>query len=113
MMRLFIEGFAKELVASGENPTAVTDFAQLRVQNKFQIWKPKSEENHNIMVEAAKGAGIISLQTAIEKNTLSTPDEAMRIKREKEAEEAKALAQQQAAAQNAQTTQTINNQNNG
>jgi hypothetical protein len=109
MMRLFIEGFAKELVASGENPTAITDFAELRVQNKFQVWKPKSEENHNIMVEAAKGAGIISLQTAVEKNTLATPDEMMRIKREEEEARQKEL---QKAKEDAELAAQLDASNN-
>jgi hypothetical protein len=104
MMRLFMEGFAKELVMKGENPTAVTDFAELRIQNSFQVWKPKSEEAHNQMVATAKGAGMISTQTAVEKNTLSTPDEMLRI--QKEAEEQRALEAQQAAA--LQTTPSNN-----
>jgi hypothetical protein len=98
MMRLFVEGFANELVESGEIPTAKTDFSKLRIHNEFQVWKPKSEENHNIMVEAAKGAGIISLRTAVEKNTLSTPDELVRIQKEKEEEERKQAAQAQATS---------------
>jgi hypothetical protein len=110
MMRLFAEGFAKELVNSGENQTAITDFADLRIQNRFQVWKPKSEESHNVMVEAAVGAGIISKQTAIEKNTLSTPDEVMRIKRETEEAQRLALQQQALSVQNNSTTN--NNANN-
>jgi hypothetical protein len=104
MMRLFVEGYAKELVQRGDNATAVTDFAKLRIHNAFQVWKPKSEEAHNVMVEAAVGAGIISKQTAVEKNTLSTPDELLRIKKEKEEEERKAAEQ----AQQQQTIETTN-----
>jgi hypothetical protein len=108
MMRLFIEGFAKELAFHGEEgyENAPTEFAKLRIQNRFQVWKPKSEEAHNIMVEAAKGAGIISRQTAVEKNTLSTPDELLRIKREEEEEARKQLEQQQ------QQLEIQNNTNN-
>jgi hypothetical protein len=110
MQRLFSEGLARELVYSGENPTAITEFDDLRINAKFQVWKPKSEEAHNVMVEAAYGAGIISEQTAVEKNTLSNPDELMRIKKEKkekEDEEARKLAEQSnEAAATSQTSTT-------
>jgi hypothetical protein len=93
MMRLFKEGLAIEFVSNHEAgfEHAITDFAMLRITSELSIWKPKSEEGHNQMVSTAYGAGIISLQTAVEKNTLSNPDELMRIKKEKE-EEAKELA---------------------
>lgn len=114
MMRLFIEGFAKELAFHGEAgyENAPTEFAKLRIQNRFQVWKPKSEEAHNVMVEAAKGAGIISRQTAVEKNTLSTPDELLRIKREEEEEARKQLEQQkqQAALENNVTNTVATNE---
>jgi hypothetical protein len=96
MMRLFVEGLAKELVVyDTEYSTAITDFAQLRIQNEFVVWKPKSDIAHNQMVAAAKAAGIISRKTGVEKNTLSTPDELARIDieeeetREREAQQAR------------------------
>jgi hypothetical protein len=93
MMRLFKEGLAKELVTSGEAEyaSAITDFEQLRINTKFMVWKPKSEESHNAMLATMKGAGMISQQTSVEKNTISTPDEMARIKKEvQEADEREA-----------------------
>lgn len=104
MMRLFVEGLAMELVNTKENEKAITEFADLRIQNKFMVWKPKSEQAHNQMLATLKGAGGISQQTLVEKNTISTPDEMMRIEREhqKELQEQTEIAQQ--ATQNANTT---------
>lgn len=79
MMRLFKQGLAKELVNSGENPTAVTDFAKLRISAKFKIWQPFSKTEYNNMLISLKQAGLISTKTAIEKNTESEPDEVQRI----------------------------------
>lgn len=104
MARLFREGFAKELVNTGEYPDAVTGFSQLRVHSELRVWKPKSEEAHNQMLVTVHGAGGISKQTFVEKNTISTPDEIMRIKKEHDEELAEAQAQTAIAAQNAQKT---------
>lgn len=82
-VRLFKEGLAKELVASGENPQAVTDFAKLDVDAKFKIWRPFNEHEYNQMLMEMKNSGIISTKTAIEKNTVSTPDEELRLENEK------------------------------
>ena len=88
MSRLFKEGIAMELVNSGkkEYEHAVTDFENLRIHSEFQVWKPKSEEGHNQMLATLKGAGGISQQTLVEKNTVSTPDELRRIQKEHEAQ---------------------------
>lgn len=96
MSRLFKEGIAIEMVRSGENPTALTDFGELRIFSEFRVWKPKSEEAHNQMLTALyqSGKGGISRQTFVEKNTISAPDEIQRIK--KEQEEQMALEQKQA-----------------
>lgn len=96
MGRLFKEGLAMELVNTGENPNAITEYKELKIQNSFSVWKPRSEDAHNQMVEAAVGAGIISKQTAIEKNTLSTPDEKARIEREEKEKADKELEQKKA-----------------
>lgn len=82
MMRLFKEGLAKELVKSGVNENAVTEFAKLRISCQFKIWKPFSATEYNNMLISMKQAGILSAKTAIEKNTESTPDEAKRIEEE-------------------------------
>lgn len=96
MSRLFKEGLAMELVHSGENPTALTDYAELRIQSKFRVWKPKSEEAHNQMCSTVFASGGISQQTYVEKNTLSAPDEMARIQKEKQQqmEEEQKLAEQ-------------------
>jgi hypothetical protein len=106
MMRLFVEGLAKELVSKGEKgfENAVTEFQELSINNKFTVWKPKSEEGHNQMVATMVGAGILSKQTGVEKNTLSTPDELARIKRETEE------AQKQLVEQTAQATTSANSE---
>lgn len=82
MCRLFKEGLAKELVEKGINKTAVTDFKSMRISCKFKIWRPFNETEYNNMLISLKGAGIISKKTAIEKNTISTPDEELRVSRE-------------------------------
>lgn len=93
MTRLFKEGLAKELVNNGINETAVTDFEDLQINAKFKVWKPRNETDYNTMLTTLKGAGLISEETAIEKNTESTPDEKMR--RQKEKKEAEDLKQKQ------------------
>lgn len=80
--RLFKEGLAKELVRKGENPNAITEFGQMKVTCKFKMWQPFDENTYNNMLCTLKGAGIISTKTAIEKNTVSTPDEEVRVENE-------------------------------
>ena len=48
------------------------------------------------MVTILSGAGVISKETAIEVNTISKPDEKLRMQKEKEEAERKALEQQEA-----------------
>ena len=93
MVRLFKYGLAKELVDSGKSATAITDFDSLNINAKFKVWKPLDDNQYNTMVAMAKGAGMISLETAIEMNTLSKPDEKARVKKETEAQERKAQEQ--------------------
>lgn len=82
--RLYKEGLAKQLVNSGENPNAITEFEQMKITCKFKPWQPFDEGTYNQMLCTLKGAGVISTKTAIEKNTISTPDEEVRIANEKE-----------------------------
>lgn len=106
MMRLFKAGLAKELVKSDEEgfKTAITDFATLRIHTEFMVWKPKSEEAHNQMLATLKGAGGISQQTLVEKNTVSTPDELVRIQKEHETQLKEQEEQAIKAAELAQKT---------
>lgn len=106
MCRLFKEGLAKELVNKGVNSTAVTDFENLHINAKFKEWMPQSDTDYNSMLIQLKGAGLISEETGIERNTESSPDEKMRRKKEKE--EALELQQKQAEMQ----AQAYNNNNN-
>ena len=101
MMRLFKEGLARELVASGEEgfETAISDFAKLNIRTKFVVWRPQSNEAYNQMLTTLKGAGAISVQTLIEKNTESCPDEMARVQKEKEAEIQEALDKQERTLQ--------------
>lgn len=111
MSRLFKEGLAIEYVKSGANKKAFTDFNKLRINSKFRVWKPKSEEAHNQMLTAlyASGNGGISRQTYVEKNTISAPDEMMRIEKERaalKAEEDETIKLTEERAQT-QTEETI------
>jgi hypothetical protein len=96
MVRLFKQGLAKELVNNGENPNAVTEYAELQINAKFKVWRPFNETEFNQMITTLSGAGVISKETAIEVNTVSKPDEKQRIKKEAEEAEQKALEQQEA-----------------
>lgn len=93
-VRLFKEGFAKELVNSGENKNAITEFQDLHISAKFKVWRPFSETEYNNMLCSMKNSGIISEVTAIEKNTIAEADELMRIQKQKQDQ-----AQQEPAAQ--------------
>lgn len=101
MMRLFKEGLARELVNSGEEgfENAVTDFEKLNIRTKFVVWRPQSNEAYNQMLTTLHGAGGISNQTLIEKNTESCPDEMARVQKEKEAEIQEALDKQERTLQ--------------
>ena len=106
MVRLFKQGLAKELVNNGENPNAVTEYAELQINAKFKVWRPFNETEFNQMITTLSGAGVISKETAIEVNTVSKPDEKQRIKKETEEAEKKALELAQ------QTTNSNNNEGN-
>lgn len=108
MTRLFKEGLAKELVAKGIQPTAITDFENLHINAKFKPWRPFSETEYNNMLVSLKAAGLISEKTGIEKNTESSPDEEERRAEEKDAV-AKTQAQAQVATQNNNTNNNSNN----
>ena len=77
--RLFIEGLAQELVQNGKHPTAITAFKKLHIGVTLKVWRPFNEYEYNQMLISMKSAGIISTKTAVEKNTVSTPDEEMRL----------------------------------
>ena len=96
MVRLFKQGLAKELVNDGQNPNAVTEFAELQINAKFKVWRPFNETEFNQMITTLSGAGVISKETAIEVNTISKPDEKQRIRKETEEAEQKALEQEEA-----------------
>ena len=96
MVRLFKQGLAKELVNNGENPNAVTEYAELQINAKLKVWRPFNETEFNQMITTLSGAGVISKETAIEVNTISKPDEKQRIRKEEEEAERKALEQQEA-----------------
>lgn len=107
MCRLFKEGLAKELVNKKINPTAITDFANLHIGAKFKTWRPFNEHDYNQMLMEMKSNGILSTKTAIEKNTVSTPDEEMRLETETE----KKQKQESSNTQTANNTNTDNNTN--
>ena len=84
--RLFKEGLAKQLVASGENPNAITEFADMKITTSFVTWQPFDENVYNTMLCTLKGAGLISTKTGVEKNTVSAPDEEVRLQNESDEE---------------------------
>lgn len=82
MVRLFKYGLSKELVEKGINNTAITDFESININAKFKVWKPMNDYEYNQMLTILTGAGILSKETGIQKNTESAPDEAVRVERE-------------------------------
>lgn len=105
MVRLFKYGLSKELVAKGENKTAITDFEDLHINAKFKVWKPMNDYEYNQMLTILTGAGILSKETGIEKNTESSPDELMRIEKEHQSQ-----IDEQIAAQERQMQLSIQSQ---
>lgn len=77
--RLFKEGLAKELVASGENPNAITEFEDMKISTSFKPWQPFDENVWNQMLCTLKSAGLISTKTGVERCTVSAPDEEVRL----------------------------------
>lgn len=107
MVRLFKYGLAQELVDKGENKTAITDFEALNINAKFKVWKPMNDYEYNQMLTILSGAGLLSKETGIEKNTESSPDELMRIEKEHQAkleEQFEAQERQIAISQQASKT---------
>jgi hypothetical protein len=94
MTRLFKYGLSKELVASGTNLTAITEYEDLNINAKFKVWKPMNDYEYNQMLTILTGAGILSKETGIEKNTESSPDELMRIEKEHQAQIDEQIASQ-------------------
>lgn len=88
MVRLFKYGLAKELVNKGENSQAVTEFESLNINAKFKVWRPLNENEYNQMIATLVGAGILSKESGIELNTLSKPDEKIRVDKETESMQA-------------------------
>lgn len=82
MVRLFKHGLAIELRNKGILTEAVPRFAELNINAQFDIWQPYSEAEWNQMLATMKQAGILSQETATEQNTVSRPDEVVRIKKE-------------------------------
>ena len=98
MARLFKYGLAKELVKKEKDKTAITRFVAMDISASFKIWRPRSDAEYNQMLVQLKGAGVLSQQTAIEKNTESTPDESLRVEKETREAEEKARADAALAA---------------
>ena len=104
MVRLFKYGLAVELTKKGEE-TAFNELESLNINGQFSVWKPMNEYEYNQMLTIMTGAGILSKETGIQRNTESAPDEKIRVKREKEEEMAYQMS--------IQTTQQQNINSNG
>lgn len=104
MTRLFKYGLSKELVASGINRFAITEFDTLKISAKFKVWKPQSEYEFAQMLIMLKSAGILSQESGVELNPVSKPHEKARIAKEKELE---IIAQSNAEQQAIQQTEVV------
>jgi len=102
---------AKQLVASGENPTAITSFAKMNISTSFKPWQPFDESTWNQMLCTLKGSGLISDKTGIEKNTVSAPDEEVRLQKQQELADERAAKQAEQQAAIAAKNNTNNNNN--
>lgn len=92
MTRLFKYGLSVELVNTGENPTAITEYAKLDINAKFRIWRPMNDYEYNQMITLLTTSGILSKESGIELNTLSKPDEKLRVAKEVKEQEEKQQA---------------------
>jgi hypothetical protein len=114
MVRLFKYGLSKELVNNGKQHTAITDFESLNINAKFKVWRPLNEYEYNQMLTVLTGAGILSKESGIELNTVSKPDEKMRVQKEIAERELKEKEAFEAQAQLNNTNNTQNkNENDG
>lgn len=91
MVRLFKFGLAKELVNKGVKTTAITDFEALNINAKFKVWRPLNEYEYNQMLTILTGAGILSKESGIELNTISKPDEKLRVQKEQKEQEVREI----------------------
>ena len=107
MVRLFKYGLSKELVAKGVNKTAITEFEDLHINAKFKVWKPMNDYEYNQMLTILTGAGILSKETGIEKNTESSPDELIRVEKEHQALIDEQIANQERQIQMSQQAQNV------
>ena len=57
----------------------------MNISTSFKPWQPFDESTWNQMLCTLKGSGLISKKTGIEKNTVSAPDEEVRVDCEEKA----------------------------
>lgn len=95
MCRLFKEGLANELVNTGVQPTAITDFDNLHINAQFKIWRPQSDTELVNRLAVAVQNGFMSIQSASAANPDSMPDEEARIKKEIEEKQEQSLKAQE------------------
>lgn len=108
MVRLFKFGLSKELVNKGITKDAYTKFADLKISAKMKVWRPMNDYEYNQMITILTGAGVLSKESGIELNTLSKPDEKIRVSNE-EAEKRK-REDEVATQKNKQTEQNSSTQ---
>lgn len=113
MVRLFKEGLAKELVATGVQPNAITSFEDLHINAKFKVWRPQSESDIVSRLQAGVSQGFLSIETASEVNPDAKPDEKARLEKEKVAKAQETLEQQEKslAITNKYSKESTNNNN--
>lgn len=109
MCRLFKAGLAKELVAKGIQPSAVTDFDNLNISARFKVWRPQSDTDLIQRLSTSVAGGFLSTDTATEINPDAKPDEKARLQRQKEQQR---LDQEAQLKMTQQYTQSNNNNEN-
>ena len=82
MCRLFKYGLSVELVNTGVNDLAITQFKDLKINATFKVWRPVNDTEYNNMLISLKGSGLLSQQSGVELNTESKPDELRRLSNE-------------------------------
>ena len=67
-------------------PTAITDFNNIKINAKFKVWRPQSDTDFAQMLVTLKSNGLLSEESGIELSPVSSPDEKARRQKEKDLE---------------------------
>ncbi len=113
---LFKEGLAKELVNSGVNTSAITDYASLNITSRFVPWMPKSMTDMASVLQMLTASGITSRETGIDimdSYGINSPSEKLRLENQNKADDERAIALNEATSSSTTTaTATTTTENN-